>query len=176
MIHVFEEKKSQHFQLKFRCSSYFLKRQSSSSCSAPVYQHRGAYSPVICFITVCDHGNSAGELMLKFTGRCYISLLSIRIKPHGNEVINVDKAIVSSLGVTHIMNAAAGRHSINTGLQFYAADHPEFDLQPLLKSITRFIGRALKGHRSGALVLAYLMIYIGPNSGFLEQLRRWRRA
>jgi len=48
-----------------------------------------------------------------------------------------DKARLSSLGVTHILNAAAGHHRINTGQLFYsdidveyqgveAADHPDF--------------------------------------------------
>ncbi|XP_028278692.1 dual specificity protein phosphatase 13B isoform X2 [Parambassis ranga] len=130
----------------------------------------------------------------------------------GDVSVARDKAALSSLGVTHILNAAAGRHRINTGLQFYsdlqveylgveAADHPEFNLQPFFSSAAQFIDSALKKEgkvfvhcamgvsRSGALVLAYLMICqglslveaitavrlnrdIGPNSGFLEQLRQ----
>uniref|UniRef100_A0A3B4ZRF4 Uncharacterized LOC103369021 n=1 Tax=Stegastes partitus TaxID=144197 RepID=A0A3B4ZRF4_9TELE len=129
----------------------------------------------------------------------------------GDESVARDKPTLSSLGVTHILNAAAGRHRINTGQQFYsdlqveyygveAADHPEFDLQPFFSSAAQFIDGALRENgkvfvhcamgvsRSGALVLAYLMIChglplvesiiavrlnrdIGPNSGFLEQLR-----
>ncbi|XP_041865410.1 uncharacterized protein LOC121655076 isoform X2 [Melanotaenia boesemani] len=130
----------------------------------------------------------------------------------GDESVARDKSAISSLGVTHILNAAAGRHRINTGQQFYsdidveyhgveAADHPEFNLQPFFTSAAQFIDSALKKNgkvfvhcamgvsRSGALVLAYLMICqglslveaiisvrlnrdIGPNSGFLEQLRQ----
>ncbi|XP_034538182.1 dual specificity phosphatase DUPD1-like, partial [Notolabrus celidotus] len=130
----------------------------------------------------------------------------------GDESVARDKPTLSSLGVTHIVNAAAGRHRINTGLNFYkdlevvylgveAADHPEFDLRPFFHSSAQFIDSALKQNgkvfvhcamgvsRSGALVLAYLMIChglslvdaiialrlnrdIGPNSGFLEQLRQ----
>lgn len=130
----------------------------------------------------------------------------------GDESVARDKAMLSSLGVTHIVNAAAGRHRINTGQQFYsdleveyhsieAADHPEFDLQPFFSTASQFIDSALRKSgkvfvhcamgvsRSGALVLAYLMICqglslveailavrltrdIGPNSGFLEQLRQ----
>lgn len=130
----------------------------------------------------------------------------------GDESVARDKATLSCLGVTHIVNAAAGRHRINTGQQFYsdlqvkyfgveAADHPEFNLQPYFSSAAEFIDVALKDDgkvfvhcamgvsRSGALVLAYLMICqrlslveaiiavrlnrdIGPNSGFLEQLRQ----
>ncbi|XP_026164700.1 dual specificity protein phosphatase 13B isoform X1 [Mastacembelus armatus] len=130
----------------------------------------------------------------------------------GDESVARDKTTLSSLGITHILNAAAGRHRINTGQQFYsdleveyqgveAADHPEFNLRPFFSSAAQFIDSALKKNgkvfvhcamgvsRSGALVLAYLMISqglslveaitavrlnrdIGPNSGFLEQLRQ----
>ncbi|CAK6951589.1 dual specificity protein phosphatase 13-like isoform X2 [Scomber scombrus] len=130
----------------------------------------------------------------------------------GDESVARDKAALSSPGVTHIVNAAAGRHRINTGQQFYsdleveyhgveAADHPEFDLRPFFSTAAQFIDSALKKNgkvfvhcvmgvsRSGALVLAYLMICQGlslveailavrltrdicPNSGFLEQLRQ----
>lgn len=66
-----------------------------------------------------------------------------------------DKTTLSSLGVTHVLNAAAGRHRINTGQQFYsdlkvdyhsveAADHPEFDLRPFFKSAAQFMDSALK--------------------------------
>uniref|UniRef100_A0A674NSI5 Dual specificity protein phosphatase n=1 Tax=Takifugu rubripes TaxID=31033 RepID=A0A674NSI5_TAKRU len=130
----------------------------------------------------------------------------------GDESVARDLATLSSLGVTHVLNAAAGRHRINTGQRFYssldveyhgveAADHPEFHLQPFFVPATQFIDKALRSKgkvfvhcamgvsRSGALVLAYLMICqglslteaivavrlnrdIGPNSGFLEQLRQ----
>uniref|UniRef100_A0A3B4WCM7 Dual specificity protein phosphatase n=1 Tax=Seriola lalandi dorsalis TaxID=1841481 RepID=A0A3B4WCM7_SERLL len=130
----------------------------------------------------------------------------------GDESVARDKTTLSSLGVTHILNAAAGRHRINTGQRFYsdlgveyhgveAADHPEFNIQPFFRPAAQFIDSALQKNgkvfvhcamgvsRSGALVLAYLMICrsltlvdaiiavrlnrdIGPNSGFLEQLRQ----
>uniref|UniRef100_A0A3Q2QEL5 Dual specificity protein phosphatase n=1 Tax=Fundulus heteroclitus TaxID=8078 RepID=A0A3Q2QEL5_FUNHE len=130
----------------------------------------------------------------------------------GDESVARDKARLSSLGVTHVLNAAAGQCRINTGPRFYtdtevvyhgveAPDHPEFDLRPFFSSAARFIDSGLKENgkvlvhcamgvsRSGALVLAYLMIHqgltlveaitavrlcrdIGPNSGFLEQLRQ----
>ncbi|XP_067378031.1 dual specificity phosphatase 29-like isoform X3 [Channa argus] len=66
-----------------------------------------------------------------------------------------DKTQLSSLGVTHILNAAAGQHRINTGQQFYedleveyygveAADHPEFNLQPFFRPAAQFMDMALK--------------------------------
>lgn len=68
-----------------------------------------------------------------------------------------DVAALSSLGVTHVLNAAAGRHRINTGQQFYshlqvdycgveAADHPEFDLQPFFIPAAGFIDKALRSN------------------------------
>ncbi|XP_020776776.2 dual specificity protein phosphatase 13-like [Boleophthalmus pectinirostris] len=130
----------------------------------------------------------------------------------GDESVARDKPTLSSLGITHIINAAAGRYRINTGQQFYsdlglkylgveAADHPDFNLEPYFMPSAEFIDSALKENgkvfvhcamgvsRSGALVLSYLMTFqgltlveaitalrlnrdIGPNSGFLEQLRQ----
>lgn len=68
-----------------------------------------------------------------------------------------DVATLSSLGVTHVLNAAAGRHRINTGQQFYsglhveycgveAADHPQFNLQPFFIPAARFIEKALRNN------------------------------
>lgn len=65
-----------------------------------------------------------------------------------------DKLTLACLGVTHIVNAAAGKHRINTGPQFYsdlevkyfaveAADHPEFNLQPFFSPTAQFIDSAL---------------------------------
>lgn len=83
-----------------------------------------------------------------------------------------DKAALSSLGVTHILNAAAGRRRIDTGLQFYtdlqveylgveAADHPEFNLQPFFSSAAQFIDSALKkkGQYSAGLFQSKLPQY-----------------
>lgn len=66
-------------------------------------------------------------------------------------------ATLSSLGVTHALNAAAGRHRINTGQQFHshlsvkyhgveAADHPEFNLQPFFVPAAQFIDKALRSN------------------------------
>lgn len=66
-----------------------------------------------------------------------------------------DITTLSSLGVTHILNAAAGRHRINTGPQFYsdlevkylgveAADHSAFNLRPFFNPAAQFIDSALK--------------------------------
>ncbi|XP_030628311.1 dual specificity protein phosphatase 13-like [Chanos chanos] len=130
----------------------------------------------------------------------------------GDESTARDKGLLSSLKITHLVNSAHGPNRINTGAQFYsdmkldyygveAADHPEFDLSQYFSSTASFIKAALSQDgkvlvhcamgvsRSGALVLAYLMICevltlseaviavrlnrdICPNSGFLEQLRQ----
>lgn len=66
-----------------------------------------------------------------------------------------DLATLSSLGMTHVLNAAAGQHRINTGQQFYskleveyhgveAADHPEFRLDPFFAPAAQFIDKALE--------------------------------
>ncbi|MEQ2278267.1 hypothetical protein XENORESO_015236 [Xenotaenia resolanae] len=73
----------------------------------------------------------------------------------GDESVARDKARLSSLGVTHVLNAAAGQHRINTGQKFYtdievvyhgveAPDHPEFNLHPFFNSAAQFIDSALK--------------------------------
>ncbi|KAG5831527.1 hypothetical protein ANANG_G00304630 [Anguilla anguilla] len=99
----------------------------------------------------------------------------------GDETTARDKATLSQLGITHVVNAAAGPRRINTGPQFYAdvpveyrgveaADHPSFDLRPFFHPTAEFIQTALaqKGKvfvhcamgvsRSATLVLAFLMI------------------
>lgn len=66
-----------------------------------------------------------------------------------------DKAKLSSLGVTHVLNAAAGRYRINTGQRFYselgveyhgveAADHPLFSLEPFFRPAAQFMDDALE--------------------------------
>lgn len=68
-----------------------------------------------------------------------------------------DAAALSSLGVTHVLNAAAGRRRVNTGRRFYshlnvtyhgveAADHPEFNLQPFFVPAAQFIDTALSSN------------------------------
>ncbi|XP_055026602.2 uncharacterized protein [Misgurnus anguillicaudatus] len=129
----------------------------------------------------------------------------------GDESSARDKRLLADLGITHIVNCADGAHRINTGARFYsdmtityfgieASDHPQFDLSQYFSSAASFIKSALAQNgkvlvhcamgvsRSGALVLAFLMICkdlpltdaiiavrlnrdICPNSGFLEQLR-----
>ncbi|XP_036403187.1 dual specificity protein phosphatase 13-like [Megalops cyprinoides] len=65
-----------------------------------------------------------------------------------------DKAMLSGLGITHIVNAADGPRRINTGARFYdgmtveyhgveAADHPAFDLSPFFHPTAEFIREAL---------------------------------
>ncbi|XP_064174205.1 dual specificity phosphatase 29-like [Anguilla rostrata] len=72
----------------------------------------------------------------------------------GDETTARDKATLSQLGITHVVNAAAGPRRINTGPQFYAdvpveyrgveaADHPSFDLRPFFHPTAEFIQTAL---------------------------------
>lgn len=71
-----------------------------------------------------------------------------------------DTAMLSSLGVTHVLNAAAGRYRINTGQQFYsdleyhgveAADHPLFNLKPFFRPAAQFMDDALKKNGQQAI-------------------------
>ncbi|NXO33586.1 DS13B phosphatase, partial [Locustella ochotensis] len=93
------------------------------------------------------------------------------------------KAILQGLNITHILNAADGPYSINTGPTYYADlpieyygveafDDPSFDLSIFFYDAANFIGRALNSSggrvlvhcamgvsRSATLVLAFLMIH-----------------
>uniref|UniRef100_A0A673MJH3 Dual specificity protein phosphatase n=1 Tax=Sinocyclocheilus rhinocerous TaxID=307959 RepID=A0A673MJH3_9TELE len=140
-------------------------------------------------------------------------LLLTNRQPFGPVILNHHSLgrLLADLGITHVVNCADRPHRINTGAQFYsdmsisycgveASDHPQFDLSQYFCSTASFIKAALSQNgkvlvhcamgvsRSGALVLAFLMMYenltltdaiiavrlnrdICPNSGFLEQLR-----
>uniref|UniRef100_A0A8C9F531 Protein-serine/threonine phosphatase n=1 Tax=Pavo cristatus TaxID=9049 RepID=A0A8C9F531_PAVCR len=90
---------------------------------------------------------------------------------------------IQSLNITHILNAADGPYSINTGAKYYkdlqieyfgieAFDDPSFDLSIFFYDAANFIGKALNTSggkvfvhcamgvsRSATLVLAFLMIH-----------------
>ncbi|NXK56034.1 DS13B phosphatase, partial [Chauna torquata] len=92
------------------------------------------------------------------------------------------KTTLQSLNITHILNAADGPYSINTGAKYYkdlqieyfgveAFDDPSFDLSIFFYEAANFIGKALNTSggkvfvhcamgvsRSASLVLAFLMI------------------
>ncbi|KAM6130253.1 dual specificity protein phosphatase 13B-like [Phoenicopterus ruber ruber] len=92
------------------------------------------------------------------------------------------KTTLQSLNITHILNAADGPYSINTGAKYYkdlqieyygveAFDDPSFDLSIFFYDAANFIGKALNTSggkvfvhcamgvsRSASLVLAFLMI------------------
>ncbi|NXY84960.1 DS13B phosphatase, partial [Alcedo cyanopectus] len=92
------------------------------------------------------------------------------------------KTTLQSLNITHILNAADGPYSINTGAKYYkdlqieyygveAFDDPSFDLSVFFYDAASFIGKALNTSggkmfvhcamgvsRSASLVLAFLMI------------------
>uniref|UniRef100_A0A7M4FVY2 Dual specificity protein phosphatase n=1 Tax=Crocodylus porosus TaxID=8502 RepID=A0A7M4FVY2_CROPO len=93
-----------------------------------------------------------------------------------------DKDQLQQMGISNIVNAAAGRFHINTGAKFYrdlpvdyygveADDDPNFDLSIYFYPVARYIRAALKSprgkvlvhcamgiSRSATLVLAFLMI------------------
>ncbi|XP_061857451.1 dual specificity protein phosphatase 13B [Colius striatus] len=93
------------------------------------------------------------------------------------------KTTLQSLNITHILNAADGPYSINTGARYYkdlqieyygveAFDDPAFDLSIFFYDAANFIGKALNTSggkvfvhcamgvsRSASLVLAFLMIH-----------------
>ncbi|XP_043407984.1 dual specificity protein phosphatase 13 [Chelonia mydas] len=93
-----------------------------------------------------------------------------------------DKEQLRRMGITHIVNAAAGRFHIDTGAKFYrdlpvdyygieADDDPHFDLSIYFHQAARYIRAALNSprgrvlvhcamgiSRSATLVLAFLMI------------------
>ncbi|XP_070707533.1 dual specificity phosphatase 29-like isoform X2 [Pempheris klunzingeri] len=94
-----------------------------------------------------------------------------------------DKRTLQAHHITHVLNAADGKFSVNTGPSFYrdtkityhgveAFDMPSFNLSPFFYSAANFIKSALSSptgkvfvhcamgiSRSSTLVLAYLMIY-----------------
>ncbi|NXS53536.1 DS13B phosphatase, partial [Brachypteracias leptosomus] len=93
------------------------------------------------------------------------------------------KTTLQSLNITHILNAADGPYSINTGAKYYedlqieyygveAFDDPSFDLSIFFYDAANFISKALNTSggkvfvhcamgvsRSASLVLAFLMIH-----------------
>ncbi|NXI63913.1 DS13B phosphatase, partial [Anseranas semipalmata] len=100
----------------------------------------------------------------------------------GDLYIARDKAQLSRMGISHVVNAAAGRFHIDTGPKFYkdlpvsyygveAEDSPNFDLSIYFYPVARYIRAALNSprgkvlvhcamgiSRSATLVLAFLMI------------------
>ncbi|KFO37013.1 Dual specificity protein phosphatase 13 [Fukomys damarensis] len=93
-----------------------------------------------------------------------------------------DKSRLMQMGITHVVNAAAGRYQVDTGAKFYqglpleyygieADDNPYFDISIYFLPVARYIRVALstpRGRvlvhcamgvsRSATLVLAFLMI------------------
>uniref|UniRef100_A0A8C6YPS7 Dual specificity protein phosphatase n=1 Tax=Nothoprocta perdicaria TaxID=30464 RepID=A0A8C6YPS7_NOTPE len=94
---------------------------------------------------------------------------------------DANKTALQNLNITHILNAADGPYSINTGAKYYndlqieyygieAFDDPSFDLSIFFYDAANFIGKALNTSgvfvhcamgvsRSASLVLAFLMIH-----------------
>ncbi|NWQ75667.1 DS13B phosphatase, partial [Columbina picui] len=100
----------------------------------------------------------------------------------GDLYVARDKAQLSQMGISHVVDAAAGRFHIDTGPKFYrdlsvdyygveAEDNPNFDLSIYFYPVARYIRAALNSprgkvlvhcamgiSRSATLVLAFLMI------------------
>ncbi|NWH62069.1 DS13B phosphatase, partial [Geococcyx californianus] len=100
----------------------------------------------------------------------------------GDLYVARDKEQLSRIGISHVVNAAAGRFRINTGPKFYkdlpvdyygveAEDNPNFNLSIYFYPVARYIRAALNSprgkvlvhcamgiSRSATLVLAFLMI------------------
>ncbi|XP_009886959.1 PREDICTED: dual specificity protein phosphatase 13 isoform B-like [Charadrius vociferus] len=100
----------------------------------------------------------------------------------GDLYVARDKAQLSRMGISHVVNAAAGRFRIDTGPKFYkdllvdyygveAEDNPNFDLSIYFYPVAQYIRAALNSSRgkvlvhcamgisrSATLVLAFLMI------------------
>ncbi|XP_009876563.1 PREDICTED: dual specificity protein phosphatase 13 [Apaloderma vittatum] len=100
----------------------------------------------------------------------------------GDLYIARDKEQLSRMGISHVVDAAAGRFHIDTGPKFYkdlsvdyygvkAEDNPNFDLSIYFYPVARYIRAALNSprgkvlvhcamgiSRSATLVLAFLMI------------------
>ncbi|NWY57368.1 DS13B phosphatase, partial [Chionis minor] len=103
----------------------------------------------------------------------------------GDLYVARDKAQLSRMGISHVVDAAAGRFHIDTGPKFYqdlpvdyygveAEDNPNFDLSIYFYPVARYIRAALNSprgkvlvhcamgvSRSATLVLAFLMICEG---------------
>ncbi|XP_041331302.1 dual specificity protein phosphatase 13-like isoform X2 [Pyrgilauda ruficollis] len=113
-----------------------------------------------------DSGSSTGTPSLEELRR----LLCTRTHPtgHVDEVwpnlyvgdlyVARDKAQLSRMGISHIVNAAAGRFRINTGPKFYsdlpvdyygveAEDNPNFDLSIHFYPVAQYIREALNSPR-----------------------------
>lgn len=88
-----------------------------------------------------------------------------------------DKAQLSRMGISHVVNAAAGRFHIDTGPKFYkdlpvdyygveAEDSPNFDLSIYFYPVARYIRAALNSPRGNHTICAYDI----PSARFLVLL------
>lgn len=86
--------------------------------------------------------------------------------PSSSRYVARDKAQLSQMGISHIVNAAAGRFRIDTGPKFYkdlpvdyygveAEDNPNFDLSIYFYPVARYIRAALNSPRGNQTICAH---------------------
>ncbi|XP_010184107.1 PREDICTED: dual specificity protein phosphatase 13 isoform B-like [Mesitornis unicolor] len=155
------------------CSGDLLRPKIRSASSQTPASQRSAGTPSLEELRrlLCTHARPTGHVD-EVWPNLYV----------GDLYVARDKTQLSQMGISHVVNAAAGRFHIDTGRNFYkdlpvdyygveAEDNPNFDLSIYFYPVARYIRAALNSprgkvlvhcamgiSRSATLVLAFLMI------------------